>query len=214
MPADLRNTLRLVGLVALAMAAAVALPASAAVPDHTCASYPDTFWARIDYTNTVTGKVIASSDASLGLEGAYVAIVNASDVSVEYCNTTSDADGVFSFKGVNATYYQKLDADYDPLYRLYGYKEGVGEAYTTAFGIDVAAIGEPMVMWVVIPVNNTTARTEAPTATPTPSPSPVPATATPVPGAGGWPVSTIAIYLAVIAAVLVLAVAYIYIRRR
>ncbi|HTY90009.1 MAG TPA: hypothetical protein VMC84_02425 [Methanocella sp.] len=218
MSRSLKDAIKLTGLVAAAMLVSIILPVSASLPAYTGISYPNTFWAKMDYTNTVTGKVIASSGASHGLEGAYVAIVNASNTSEEYCNTTSDASGNYSFSNVNATFYQKPDR-YDPLYMIYAYKEGYGEAYSQSFGIDVATVSEPVEMWVVIPVNETKAQTSnvvssAPTATVKPSPSPVPAESTPSPGNQFWSLRSLAIYMAVIAVVLAGAGAYLYIRRR
>ncbi|HTX43659.1 MAG TPA: hypothetical protein VMC61_02935, partial [Methanocella sp.] len=196
----------------------IILPASAAMPAHTGTSYPNTFWARMDYTNTVTGKVVASSDASHGLEGAYVAIVNASNPGEVYCSTMSDADGNYSFTNVNATFYQKPDR-YDPMYMIYAYEDGYGEAYSQSFGIDVATINEPFVMWVVIPVNKTNAQKNSivsgtPTATVKPSPTPAPAVSTPEPSGQGLSLKAIVIYSAIIILVLAGAGVYLYLRRR
>ncbi len=216
---SIRNAMKMIGLVVAVMAVAIIVPASSALPAYTGINYPNTFWAQMGYTDTVTGKVIASSSASVGIEGAYVAIVNASNVSEEYYNTTSNASGSYSFTDVNATYYQTFDPDSDPQYMIYAYKDGLGEGYSTSFGIDVAAVSQPVVMWVVIPVNDTQAQnsiiaSSIPTPTVKPSPSPVPIESTPVPSDRGWPLSTIAIIIAVIALVLLVAGAYLYIRRR
>lgn len=214
----MKDAIQLTGLVAAVMAVAIILPVSAAMPTHTGINYPDTFWSRMDYTNTVTGKVIASSDASLGLAGAYVAIVNASNVDEEYCHTTSDANGSYSFTNVNATFYQKPDR-YDPLYMIYAYKEGFGEGYSTSFGIDVSAIGTPVEIWVVIPVDATKSPSSSiaaitPTATIVSSPTTEPVKVTTMPSAQGWSLKNIAIYSVVIILVLLVAGAYLYIRRR
>lgn len=218
---SLRGAVKLMGLVAAVVFVAIILPANAAMPAYRGISYPDTYWARLGYTDTVTGKVIASSNASIGIAGAYVAIVNASNVSVEYCNTTSDANGSYSFINVSATYYQTPDPYTDPQYMIYAYKEGYGESYSTSFGIDVASITEPVVMWAVLPVNMTQTQNSAiasitPTATiqPSPSPMPSPVADTPSPETGGWSHRTIAIVAAVIILVLGGAGAYLYIRRR
>lgn len=215
MPVSMKDAIISIGLVAVVLAVAFILPASAALPDHTGASYPATFWSKMGKTNTVTGKIIASSNASLGLEGAYVAIVNASNVREEYCNTTSDASGNYTFTDVNATYFQKHDPDNDPLYKVYAYKEPYGEGYSATFGVDVASLGSPMVVWVVIPV--TAPPVGAPVkatvgASPTATSTPLPVESTPVPDDRSWSVR-----IAIIVAVNVLALAgtaYLYIRRR
>ena len=216
---SVKDAIKLIVLVAAVIAVAFILPVSAALPAYTGISYPNTYWSKLDYTNTVTGKIVASSHASLGLEGAYVAIVNASNVSEEYCNTTSDPTGTYSFTKVNATYYQTPDRDNDPLYKIYAYKEGYGEGYSASFGIDVAAVGEPVAMWVVIPVNVTKAQdsivpSSTPTITARPSHSPVQAENTLVSSGRSWSLQTIAIIIAVIALILFVAGAYLYIRKR
>lgn len=221
MPVSMKDAIKSIGLVAVVLAVAFILPASAALPDHTGATYPATFWSKMGKTNTVTGKIIASSNASLGLEGAYVAIVNASNLGEEYCNTTSDASGTYTFTDVNATYFQKHDPDNDPLYKVYAYKEHYGEGYSTTFGVDVASLGSPMVIWVVIPVNaqNSGTAVGAPVkATVEPAPTaastPLPVESTSVPDGGRWSLQTITIIVTVIALVLAGAGAYIYVRRR
>jgi hypothetical protein len=200
-------------LVLLILATVLLIPASAAPPANAGTGYPATFWAKVGRTNTVTGKIIASSNAKLGLEGAYIAIVNASNVNEEYANTTSGPDGSYNFEGVSATYFQNFDSFTDVQYQLYAYREPYGEAYSAAFAIDAASVGTPMEVWVVIPVVTPTVRpTIAPTSTAIPTP--VPAESTPAPVEKDWSLRDIAIVLAVVAIILAGAGAYLYLRKR
>lgn len=214
------GALKMMAIVAAVLLVAVIVPVSADMPAYRGVSYPDTVWARLRYTDTVTGKVIASSNASIGIPGAYVAIVNASNESVEYSNTTSDASGNFTFTDVNATFYQTYDPYNDPEYRIYAFKEGYGESYSIPFGIDVATISQPVVMWAVLPVNTSQAsNSPAPSSTPTPTPTatvvptPTPSLA-PTPWAGELSLKTIGIIAAVVVLVFAAAGAYLYARRR
>jgi len=68
------------------------------------ASYPHTVWTDRNIKGTVSGKVVSSMDRSLGVEGAYVALVDAMSPGREYANTTTGANGEFSIGGVGATY--------------------------------------------------------------------------------------------------------------
>jgi hypothetical protein len=213
------GVMKMVAMVGVVILVAVIMPVSADMPTYRGIGYPDTFWARLGYNDTVTGKVIASSSASIGIPGAYVAIVNASNESVEYGNTTSDASGNYTFTGVSATFYQTYDPYNDPQYRIYAFKEGYGETYSTPFGIDVSTIGEPVVMWAVLPVNTSqTQNSPIPSSTPTPTPTdtavPTP-TPSPTPSqTPGWSLKTIGVIGAVIFLILVAAGAYLYVRRR
>ena len=217
---SLAGVLNMLAMVTAVLLVVVIVPANADLPTYRCVNYPNTVWAQLRYTDNVTGKVITSASASIGIPDAYVAIVNASNESVEYSNTTSDASGNFTFTGVNATFFQTYDPYNDPEYRIYAYKEGYGESYSIPFGIDVAAITQPVVMWAVLPVNASQAsNSPAPSSTPTPTPgatavpTPVP-TPTPSPWYGGWSLKTIGSIAAVIVLVLAVVGAYLFVRRR
>jgi hypothetical protein len=122
---------------------AVVLPANAVMPTWNGGHYPDAMNGK---KGAVTGRVTTSVNGTVGIGGAYVAIVNASNVSEEYYNTTSDAYGNYQITGVNATYSSVLHSgsdwflgDYDSgltAYKMYANKTPYGEGYSAAFGID------------------------------------------------------------------------------
>lgn len=184
------------------------------MPSNRGEGYPATFWAKMGKTNTVIGKVAASSDPKIGLEGAYVAIVNASNTDEEYANTTTGANGSYRFEGVSATYFQNLDRFTDIQYKIYVYREPYGEAYSSAFAIDAAALGSPMEVWVIIPVAATPTVRATATPSPTATPMPVHLTITPAPAKANWSLQTIAMIVSVIGLILAVALAYLYFRRR
>ncbi len=135
-------------LLVLGVASAIS-PAMAIKPVNTGLKYPPG-----DPTGMVVGRVTPSDDNATGLAGAYVAIVNAYDLSQEYCNTTSDASGKYSFSGVNVT----GNANAYKVYVRYGQSEGYSDPFdaiaNTLASEDVAIdVPEPT-------------PTQAPTATP------------------------------------------------
>ena len=136
-------------------------------------------------TGSVTGRVTASMNTT-GIVGAYIAIVNASNASEEYFNTTSGADGYYQFTGVNASYNATNASDFGPNgatpYRIYA-NMSYGEGYSAAFGIDASGgpSGPPAGVS-PISVAPTPTPTPLPTAITTPSPTSVP-TSTPEPTA-------------------------------
>lgn len=95
---------------------------------------------------SVTGRVTTPANGTAGIGGAYIAIVNASNVSEEYYNTTSDAYGNYQITGVNATYssVQGIGSPWfggnftrgTNAYKVYASKDPYGEGYSAAFGID------------------------------------------------------------------------------
>ncbi len=117
-------------------------------------------------TGAVTGRVTASMNTT-GIVGAYVAVVNASNESEEYFNTTSGPDGYYQILGINASYNATDPSVVGPNgptpYKIYA-NTSYGEGYSAAFGIDSS--GGPSSP--AIGVSPITA-----TATPTPEPSPV-----------------------------------------
>lgn len=117
------------------------LSAMAAKPAYTGMKMPPALDGK---TGAVTGRVTASSNTT-GLVGAYIAVVNASNTSEEYFNTTSGADGYYQILGVNASYNATNPADVGPNgpnpYRIYAYDPLLGEGYSAAFGIDSSSPG-------------------------------------------------------------------------
>lgn len=126
---------------------AVVLPATADKPTTTGLKYPVALDGK---TGSVTGRVTTSVNGTVGIGGAYIAIVNASNTSEEYFNTTSDSYGNYQITGVNAT-YASVSGDYSPTfkdyraatnaYRMYANLSPYGEGYSAAFGIDANESG-------------------------------------------------------------------------
>jgi subtilisin family serine protease len=124
--------------------------------------YPRTVWSDQGKTGTVVGRVVASTDMLTGIAGAYVAIVNASNVSEEYYSTISDAYGNYQITGVNATYSSMLlqgpngetGDDYllgTSMYKIYAYRGPYGEGWSQSFGIDTNESGAAMTSVVLFP---------------------------------------------------------------
>jgi hypothetical protein len=204
------------------LASAVAV---ASMPSVKGVSYPSTVWSDRGIKGTVSGKVVTSLDQSTGVQGAYVAVVNALDNRKEYANTTTDKDGNFALSGLSATYSsvrQKgpdgTSASYNPnagVYMIYVNKSDTGEGYSSAFSIDTnhsAYSTGPVVIYAGIPEvpdeTPTPEPTAAPTAAPTDvAPTPAPATPTPEPPANfvgqyGWIIAIVLlIALAIVAVV-------------
>lgn len=167
---------------------AAGFSAMAAKPAYTGLKCP----AAVDgKTGAVTGRVTTAINAT-GMGNAYVAIVNASNVSEEYFNTTSDAYGYYQFLGVNATYNATNTSDVGPNgptpYKIYAYHPVYGDGYSAAFGVD--ASGGSSSGGGVPPITVTSTPTAVPTTVPTPTvivptvsdmPTTVPATGTPAP---------------------------------
>jgi hypothetical protein len=118
----------------------------------TSPKYPRTVWSDPGNTGSVVGRVVSSANLSAGIARAYVAIVNASNVSQEYCHVISDAYGNYNITGVNATYSSALGqgpngqtgSDYilgNSMYKMYAYKSVNGSGYSAAFGIDANQSG-------------------------------------------------------------------------
>ncbi len=129
-------------------------------------------------TGAVTGRVTASTNTT-GVVGAYIAVVNASNASEEYFNTTSGADGYYQIIGINASYNAVTGAvgpNGQTPYRIYA-NTSYGEGYSAAFGIDSSS-GSSSAGAGLSPISIA--------ASPTPVPSPGAATATvsPTPAAG------------------------------
>jgi PGF-CTERM protein len=122
---------------------AVVLPATADKPTWNGGHYPDAMDGK---KGSVTGRVTTSVNGTVGIGSAYIAIVNASNVSEEYYNTTSDAYGNYQITGINAT-YSSVQGTGSPwfngsyqrgtnAYKMYANKSPYGEGYSAAFGID------------------------------------------------------------------------------
>lgn len=135
-------------------------------------------------TGAVTGRVTASSNTT-GLVGAYIAVVNASNVSEEYFNTTSGADGYYQILGINASYNALNASDVGPNgpdpYRVYAYHPVLGEGYSAAFGIDSS--GPSSGGGGIPPITVATTPTPVPTPLSTPTATPTPANVSTTPSA-------------------------------
>ena len=146
----MKNTIKAALAVLIIMSVvAVMLPSYAQKPTDTGLKYPE----AVDNVTrgSVTGTVSTAGNATVGIGGAYVAIVNAFNTSQEYFNTTSDAYGRYAFTGVNATFNSKYGYGYNSagvnttdgtghgqVYRIYAYADKYGEGYSNPFGIDAA----------------------------------------------------------------------------
>ncbi|HTY91248.1 MAG TPA: PGF-CTERM sorting domain-containing protein [Methanocella sp.] len=127
---------------------AVVVPAVADKPiwDPNAHSYPQTVWSDWGKKGSVTGRVTTSVNGTVGIGGAYIAIVNASNTTQEFYNTSSDAYGNYQITGINATYSSvnltgpdNTAGTYNKginMYKMYAYKDPYGEGYSNAFGID------------------------------------------------------------------------------
>ncbi len=128
-------------------------------------------------TGSVTGRVTASTGTA-GIVGAYIAVVNASNVSEEYFNTTSGADGYYQIVGINASYNATNASDVGPNgptpYKIYANMSSLGEGYSAAFGIDSSG-GPSSPGTGVSPITVASTPTPAPSPTPASTPSPTPA---------------------------------------
>ena len=130
---------------------AVVLPASATYPTSFGNPYP---WCT-NYpgiTGSVTGRVTTAANGTVGIGNAYISIVNASNTTEEYYNTTSDAYGNYQITGINATYSSvqgtgindSAVADHwgasfaqgQQMYKVYAMKAPYGDGLSAAFGID------------------------------------------------------------------------------
>ncbi len=103
-------------------------------------------------SGSVVGRVTTYVNGTIGVGGAYVAIVNASNISEEYANTTTDANGNYVFYGVNASYgsihhigpHGQTGADYIlgiNMYEICADKSPYGIGLSNSFGIDADVIG-------------------------------------------------------------------------
>ena len=130
------NTKAALAAIMIMSLIAVALPV-------TTAAYPTSFggsgvgqnqypamptgWA----SGSVTGRV-TTQNTTVGLGGAYVSIVNASNNSMEYFNVTADAMGYYQMTGVNSTAN-------DNAYQMYANLSPFGEGISHAFGVNSGA---------------------------------------------------------------------------
>lgn len=167
----------------------------AAKPAYTGLKYPQAVGGQ---TGSVTGRVTTSATGTVGMAGAYIAIVNASNFSEEYVNTTSDANGFYQFVGVNATYNHSNASDVGPNgptpYVIYANRTPYGEGYSAAFGVDgyddpstsstnlspVTVASTPAPTAVASPVASpASSPAPTPTLTPTSTPTAMPPSSTP-----------------------------------
>lgn len=104
-------------------------------------------------TGSVTGRVTTYN--SIGIGGAYVAIVDANDPSHVYYETTADSGGYYAFTNVNTTNGQSL-------YKMYARQSSYGEGYSSSFAVYVGTSCTSVVILTVTP---------GPSATPSAGPS-------------------------------------------
>jgi hypothetical protein len=122
-------------IVTVALAALIVLSVmSYAIP--TALAYPP---AVNGFSGSVSGKVL--SQDNVPVDNAYVSIVNASDPSQVYANTTTDSGGNFQFNNVNGTYDLLSNTSTDGrggiIYKIYASKAQYGSSYTPPFGLAV-----------------------------------------------------------------------------
>jgi hypothetical protein len=132
----------------IALMAIAAIPSSAIYPTSFGNKYPVTVYPG---TGSFNCRVSTTHNAGVSIPNAYVAIVNASNVSEEYFNGTTDQTGMFQFSGVNATFSSSLQTGPDGLqssfslgksmYMIYANKSPYGEGYSQAFGVDTNNTG-------------------------------------------------------------------------
>lgn len=213
--------------MALVLCALLTSASAAAFMPSEKAGYPHTVWTDRNIKGTVSGKVVSSIDQSLGVDGAYVALVDAMSPGREYANTTTSANGEFSIGGLGATYSSVRQIGPDGsagtlsqgmnMFMLYVNKTGAGEGYSSTFGIDTNHTTTPVgtvVIYGGAPEATATPKptvlptivvsTPEPTAQPTAVPTAVPETVTPAPSGG---LSGYAGLILVVALLLVLAAA-------
>jgi hypothetical protein len=142
-------------LIVLALAAILAFTPACAIKPSVNQTYPPMPEGALP--GDITGK-LSTYNVNQGIADAYVAIVNASNVSVAYAISTTDQAGNYSFSNVNST-------DGQPRYRIFTMKDGIGEGYSNMFEVTPSGtIFVPTIM--IVP--------DAPAPSPTPSPTPAP----------------------------------------
>ena len=126
----MKNTTKavFVAMVILSLIA-VAVPATAIKPIETVKAP-----AMLDpqYTGGVSGRV-TTSNTTIGLGNAYVAIVNASNLSQAFYLGTTDSNGFFQFVSINNTWNGTA---YAPIYKLYANHTLFGEGYSNNFTVE------------------------------------------------------------------------------
>ena len=142
-------------LVAFAM-----VPSSAVYQTSFGNPYPQTVWSPVN--GSVAGRLVTTYNTSYGLSGFYVAVVSASNHSIEYANATTDANGNFTFSGINPTYSSQLGEGPDGtvgslsqgmnMFQIYSFISPGRENYSAPFGIDVNATG-PLALTAYLPVS-------------------------------------------------------------
>ncbi len=161
-----------IGYWALAMPPSVTVPAPAMDPDH-------------PLPGIVSGRV-TTDNPSNGWSHVYVAIVNANDLTQAYYVGETDANGNFTFAGVNNTWGT------GPIYKLYANTTS-GEGITSAFIVNENSTMPVNVIITIAPASTPTTTptsTPVPTATTTPVPTPTPAN-TSVPATNATPTAAV-----------------------
>lgn len=128
----MRNTIKaaVATLMVLCMIAVFATPAIAVKPTYTDGKYPamSEGWKA----GSVSGRITIYND-TVGLSGAYVAIVNAADPTHEYFNTTTNEDGYYQILNVNASV--AYGGSSKGAYVIYANHTLFGEGYSEPFDV-------------------------------------------------------------------------------
>jgi len=132
----MKNTTKavLVAIVVISMIA-VAMPATAVKPIQTVNAPAMNNPGQKPFTGGVSGRV-TTSNTTVGLANAYVAIVNASNTSQAYYLGQTDSQGFFQFVSINNTWNVNGDDAYDAVYKLYANHSLFGEGYSNNFTVE------------------------------------------------------------------------------
>lgn len=115
-------------------------------------------------TGGVSGR-ITMPDTSVGIANAYVAIINASNISQAYYVGQTDSDGYYVFTNVPHTATSSDETSYESRYRLYANQTISGYNYSANFSVQRGSTAA---------VNLVIGTISTPVPTPVPIPTPVP----------------------------------------
>ncbi|HMK46719.1 MAG TPA: PGF-CTERM sorting domain-containing protein [Methanocella sp.] len=130
----MKNTTKAV-FVAIAIIAiiAVAIPSAAIKPVH---GTNDTAPAmQTGVAGSVSGR-ITTSNSTIGLGNAFIAIVNASNHTQAFYVGQADANGNYEFVNVNNTINGSDGGNLRPLYQMYANDSVYGEGWSNPFGVN------------------------------------------------------------------------------
>ncbi|CAJ37271.1 PGF-CTERM sorting domain-containing protein [Methanocella arvoryzae] len=133
----MKNTTKAV-LIALAVLAIIALTIDAtAVKPYYNTSYSKAPAMSEAHPSpgAVSGR-LTTANTSAGLPNAYVAIVNAANLSEAWYEGESDSNGFYQFPNVNNTWVSNNGGQYASLYKVYANHSVFGEGYSNAFPVE------------------------------------------------------------------------------